>query len=158
MINIKGLFEYDKLLDKYETLDKKHEILCEDYKKRVSEIQKYYAEIAVNQKLEIDKLNKAYRKMTARNSELLEEIEKQKKKANDHVTRAADAERNLIEKEKTIEALQNKIDELESKQAIRWHWNADRGEWWPVEGSIQQIQSKVSVPLTYKTAEEVESE
>lgn len=140
MINFKGLLEYDKLSEEHQTLSEDYnklfddfidlKTLCKeqerDYHQRVEELQKYYSGVTKEQKAQIDILHR--------------EIDKMVKKK--------------IDQQKTIAELRCTIAKLEEKQKVRWGWIPSRGEWWPVEGTMEQIRKRVPVPLTYRLTDD----
>ena len=45
-------------------------------------------------------------------------------------------------------AMKKELMKERQENQRRWGWNPDRAEWWPIEGTIEQIRSKVPVPVT----------
>lgn len=45
-------------------------------------------------------------------------------------------------------AMQEELMKERQKNQMRWGWNPDRAEWWPIEGTMEQIRSKVPVPVS----------
>lgn len=144
MINVKGLFEYDELNKRYEKLVEGYGKLAEDYTgldslnreqtadyhERVEELQKYYSRITKEQKNRISQLQA---ELDTATNKLMTDAESHKK---------------------SIARLKTVIAKLEEKQQVRWNWISSRGEWWPVEGTMEQIRQRVPVPLTYKFTDE----
>ena len=78
---------------------------------------------------------------------LIKAIKKHKEVEQQRYDRLQQARYELTKQRKENAELKAKIRRLEKMTGVRWGYNFDRGERWPVEGTINGIAGRIPLPL-----------
>lgn len=78
---------------------------------------------------------------------LVKELKKSKEFAQERYDRLQQVRYELTKQREENAELKGKIKKLEEKASVRYGYNFDRGEWWPTEGTMEDIVSRIPLPL-----------